>query len=294
MPCVDPVMRMRRILVEKFSMHNSIDIISERSHTGRHVFLVDREWIFKVQYGRGSLDLRREIELTGIMSGCPLRVPSYRYIHTSSNLTCGGYRMIEGEGLGRAGRLSPVMMGQFHEFRSWLNDSTQCVKLFKAVNYFTAPRWALRYRKLIKRFSVEAVRLGIKIEKDILDKLLDRFEKKAMNNMKPSLIHGDLYRDNVIVDLKEGKLNGVIDFGDACIADPALDYAAFTLDFPSQMDDLLRSSTEPMDENFPWRMMFYFSTEPIFSFMEAMDRGESIGEGFAIEMNTRLEKALHY
>ena len=43
---------------------------------------------------------------------------------------------------------------------------------------------------------------------------------------EPALIHGDLAMEHVLVDDKGG-LSGVIDFGDAMVADPALDFAGF-------------------------------------------------------------------
>ena len=42
----------------------------------------------------------------------------------------------------------------------------------------------------------------------------------------PVLIHGDLAMEHVLID-EEGGLSGVIDFGDAMVADPALDFAGF-------------------------------------------------------------------
>lgn len=42
----------------------------------------------------------------------------------------------------------------------------------------------------------------------------------------PVLIHGDLAMEHVLVD-DAGGLSGVIDFGDAMVADPALDFAGF-------------------------------------------------------------------
>lgn len=40
---------------------------------------------------------------------------------------------------------------------------------------------------------------------------------------QPSLLHGDLSPDHVLVDLEQLRVTGVIDFGDRCIGDPAWD-----------------------------------------------------------------------
>jgi aminoglycoside 2''-phosphotransferase len=42
---------------------------------------------------------------------------------------------------------------------------------------------------------------------------------------KPSLCHADLYPHHAIVDVRRERFAGVIDFGDACVGDPAIDFA---------------------------------------------------------------------
>jgi aminoglycoside 2''-phosphotransferase len=45
----------------------------------------------------------------------------------------------------------------------------------------------------------------------------------ALHTYTPALLHGDLSPDHFLGDVKAGVLTGVIDFGDACIGDPAWD-----------------------------------------------------------------------
>lgn len=51
---------------------------------------------------------------------------------------------------------------------------------------------------------------------------LDRPDQFAFS---PVLLHGDLGDDQILVDARTGRLSGVIDFDDAAIGDPALDFA---------------------------------------------------------------------
>ncbi len=51
---------------------------------------------------------------------------------------------------------------------------------------------------------------------------LDRPEPSAFT---PVLLHGDLGDDQILVDARTGRVTGVIDFDDAAIGDPALDFA---------------------------------------------------------------------
>lgn len=45
----------------------------------------------------------------------------------------------------------------------------------------------------------------------------------AFHTYRPALLHGDLSPDHFLADAEQGKLTGMIDFGDACIGDPAWD-----------------------------------------------------------------------
>lgn len=53
-------------------------------------------------------------------------------------------------------------------------------------------------------------------------------EKVAQWRFVPTLVHGDLAREHVLVH--EGALSGIIDWADACVADPADDLAWVVLD----------------------------------------------------------------
>ncbi|EDX84805.1 Phosphotransferase enzyme family, putative [Synechococcus sp. PCC 7335] len=67
--------------------------------------------------------------------------------------------------------------------------------------------------------------------------------KSAINpklTFEPQWIHGDLHPQNVLVN--QGKISGVIDWGDMTVGDPALDLAAIWMIFPqpSERQQLLR------------------------------------------------------
>jgi aminoglycoside phosphotransferase (APT) family kinase protein len=67
---------------------------------------------------------------------------------------------------------------------------------------------------------------------------------------EPRLIHGDLDRQNVLVDLTTGELSGVIDFGDVAIGDPAIDLWLPLMDFErlgigDQLPDFLAAYSAP-------------------------------------------------
>jgi aminoglycoside 2''-phosphotransferase len=54
---------------------------------------------------------------------------------------------------------------------------------------------------------------------------LASLDRPAQFAFTPVLLHGDLYDDQILVDPATGRLTGVIDFDDAALGDPALDFA---------------------------------------------------------------------
>lgn len=79
----------------------------------------------------------------------------------------------------------------------------------------------------------------------------------------PTLVHRDLNSEHVLFDSATGQLTGVIDWGDAAIDDPAVDFAGIRSqlgdDFARQM---LAAYHRPLDATFPRRMDFYAGMEP--------------------------------
>lgn len=69
-------------------------------------------------------------------------------------------------------------------------------------------------------------------EKDIItiNNFLNLLEKKFKNDKKNCFVHGDFSGDNLVVDFCNGKIKGVIDFGDARISNPAIDFYYFWFD----------------------------------------------------------------
>jgi aminoglycoside 2''-phosphotransferase len=56
------------------------------------------------------------------------------------------------------------------------------------------------------------------------DKLFKEYtHEPALHSYQPALLHGDLSPDHLLADLAQTRLTGVIDFGDACVGDPAWD-----------------------------------------------------------------------
>tara|TARA_Y100000588_G_scaffold344910_1_gene391601 strand:+ start:924 stop:1850 length:927 start_codon:yes stop_codon:yes gene_type:complete len=88
------------------------------------------------------------------------------------------------------------------------------------------------------------------------------------------LIHGDIAGEHLLLDA-DSNLAGVIDFGDAMIADPALDFAGILNDFSWPFLERLLAHYGPIDSGLRERARFYIDVVPIFQ----VQYGEHIRNG---------------
>ena len=75
----------------------------------------------------------------------------------------------------------------------------------------------------------------------------------------PVLIHGDLGLEHVLVDPEAATITGVIDFGDAMVGDPGLDFMVFD---SALQQAALASYDLPVDDTFLARIAFYWKVGP--------------------------------
>lgn len=120
---------------------------------------------------------------------------------------------------------------------------------------FSAKGWRARYRTFRDRGDREVAPLLSPDERATVAEFWRLFlENDAYFQFSPTLIHGDLDDAHVLVDAKTGQLTGIIDFGDAMVGDPALDFAGFEGAFRAA---LLGSYELPVDATLERRADVY-------------------------------------
>jgi aminoglycoside phosphotransferase (APT) family kinase protein len=66
----------------------------------------------------------------------------------------------------------------------------------------------------------------------------DRLSTHLLTSPPMVLVHGDIAPQNLLVSQKTAQLNGIVDWGDAEWADPAVDFAKTPLTgIPAMLDD---------------------------------------------------------
>ncbi len=89
----------------------------------------------------------------------------------------------------------------------------------------------------------------------------------------PRLVHADLYFEHIIE--RHGRLAGVIDFSDAALRDPAVDFAGILSSGGwHAVDDIVRFYDRPLGEDFHERVEFHYWTAPLHNIVYGIDTGE--------------------
>jgi aminoglycoside 2''-phosphotransferase len=82
---------------------------------------------------------------------------------------------------------------------------------------------------------------------------------------RPGLIHRDLTGEHILCDPTRGLITGIIDWGDATIGDPALDFVGLLWDAGRDFTEAVLAGYQgQVDETFWDRMAFYAELAPVY------------------------------
>ena len=173
------------------------------------VAIVDDDWVFRFPR-RAAVEAALEVEivlLPALAPALPVDVPSFA--HISRDPLFVGYRLIRGEAL--------------------VDEDADGVRAFLEALHaldpsgppLEQPDWVEAYRVQCAEFE----RLVLPfLDNDRRAQARRLFaDAETLVDFKPTLLHADLGPDHLLV--RDGRLVGVIDWGDARVGDPALDYA---------------------------------------------------------------------
>jgi aminoglycoside 2''-phosphotransferase len=140
--------------------------------------------------------------------------------------------------------------------------------------------WRQEYHDLHQRIKKEAYPI---LSSDIQSRITTEFKHFMETTMRftPTLCHRDLTADHVLVQCEE--IVGVIDWGDACIGDPAFDLTGLVMDWgietAQRVSESLGYQSDYLD-----RAQFYSHLSPFYEYLY----GKEINEEKHIQ--TGLEK----
>jgi aminoglycoside phosphotransferase (APT) family kinase protein len=215
------------------------------------VAIVDDEWVFRFPR-RSGVEEALELEiavLPALAQVLPVNIPSFEYVMRDPLFV--GYRLIRGQPL--------------------VDEDAAGVRAFLEALHAQDPSglpverrdWVEAYREQCAEFE----RLVFPVVDDDRRAEARRFfgEVETLVDFTPSLIHADLGPEHLLV--RDGRLAGVIDWGDMRVGDPALDYAwLLTGPFADwDVDSDLRRRARFYHRLAPWFEAHYglFTNQPV-------------------------------
>ncbi len=198
----------RRQLIAEALGRNPTTILENDEGYDFEVAIVDDEWVFRFprRYGvEEALELEIAL-LPALAPALPVEVPSFE--HISRDPLFVGYRLLRGEPL--------------------VDEDADGVRAFLDALHALDPSglpvepcdWVDAYREQCGKFE----RLVVPLLEDRRPQAKRLFgEVETLVGFEPALLHADLGPAHLLV--RDGRLAGVIDWGDARVGDPALDYA---------------------------------------------------------------------
>lgn len=162
-------------------------------------------------------------------------------------------------------RLAAQIATFFRELHSFSPAEARCLDVR------TVDLWPDLYQPLIAKTLPHLGRVG----RAWLKARAIEFERAGGTAEAPRVLtHGDIDGEHLLLDA-DSNLAGVIDFGDAMIADPALDFAGILNDFSWSFLERLLAYYGPIDSGLRARARFYIDVVPIFQ----VEYGEHIRNG---------------
>jgi aminoglycoside phosphotransferase (APT) family kinase protein len=173
------------------------------------VVVVDDSWVVRIPRREGVLDaLETEIALLpAIADALPVEIP--RFEHVSREPPFVVYRLIRG---------TPLVDEDGVGVRTFL-DALHSLDV--SALPIQPVHWVEAYRAQCMKFEELVFPLLDGRLRDAARALFDEVE--SLTGFEPALIHADLEPEHMLV--RDGRLVGVIDWGDTRIGDPALDYS---------------------------------------------------------------------
>lgn len=236
---------------------------------GSFVLEVNGEYIFRFpRRPEIHISLEKEIRLLPeLAQALTLPVPQFEHIR------CGGagpiqsfvrYRKIPGVALSQDLLRSGLIARQLAEFLSELHKFPVERAVLLGIQAASPLEWRAGYVEFYAWVRQQVFPRVDQPAQEWTTRVWESFLNDPENfHFQPALIHADLGPEHVLCDLEQGCVTGIIDWEDAAIGDPALDfvglYAVGGSDFVQQILDWYRV---PVEESFWRRIQFYLSIFP--------------------------------
>jgi len=235
------------------------------------VMEVNQDWIFRFPRRPEVVEQqRRELGLLNRLAGSlPCRVPQPCWTRTADEHNWGfmGYPKIAGEAISADALNDPQIADQVSRFLESLHSFPQFEAEQVGVRVYTPQSWRAEYAEFFAwAQSVLFPLLDADTRARQTGLWLSYLDQPGNFRFQPVLIHGDLGLEHILWDAVDRRLTGVIDWEDARLGDPALDFAGVMAACGEKaVQKLLDCYSLPPGEGFWERLDFYTLIIPYYA-----------------------------
>jgi aminoglycoside phosphotransferase (APT) family kinase protein len=192
------------------------------------VFEVNGEWIVRVpRRDEVRAWMRKEASLLPVLApALPVPVPRFEAVEDTDAVSFVAYARLSGQPLAatacRGGR-GAALAAQLGEFLAALHTFPREQATRAGIAEADAADWLEQQRELLERCEAEAMPLLAESERRRARAVFGDFLSGWDSSLEPALVHADLGPAHILH--RGSSISGVIDWSDARLGDPALDFA---------------------------------------------------------------------
>lgn len=217
--------------------------------------------------------------LPHLQQALPVQIPQFEFIYPGAadgESPFVGYRRIPGVPLDAALAANPGIARHIGETLTILHNLALPWSVHRCLPLRSILDWKRQYLDLYQFVRRQVLPM---LDEGVCARVIDLWEgflrQRANFRFKMALIHADLGREHILCDPVAQRVNGIIDWEDACTGDPALDFVGLLhVGGAPFVRQVLQSYQRETGPNFWQRLDFYHAITPFYSIQYGLQVGD--------------------
>jgi aminoglycoside 2''-phosphotransferase len=273
----------RRVIQSCFPTFSVRTVVFLAEGYSSTVWEVNGEYVFRFpKRPEIAPGLLKEIRILPVLAGAlPLRVPRFEYVWQGGAQYEGlfvGYAKIPGVPLAREHLASPCVervSRQLGQFLTALHLFPRQRAGALGIPDSGAQGWRQHYDAFYQKVRHRIFPLlDVNEQRDLAATWEGFLENEANFRFKPVWVHADLTGEHILFDAQQGCITGILDWEDATVGDPALDFTGLLGDYGRDFTlHVLAAYHGPADAEILTRARFYDAIGPCYELLFGLDFG---------------------